>query len=304
LFLNSREDGACVFLQEDNLCAIHALYGPEFKPAFCREYPYVGALDPRGIAIVARPDCSGFHQTFESGTPLEQAIPAFAALSRPYGIRRFMPQHVPLLNGKAMALDDYMQLEQQMLRCIDDPTPPPEQAITAIREMLSQTLGESTPAPDMARAGVQALGLVQALAEALEASLNTPPGSDPVRRKMFQILSDTHTILQSAATQIADDPAPLNPSACAYFNLVLRTHILSKSVFSIGDLSTGLGLFLLGTRIARAAAASSPSPLAPAQLGPVFAPWARFTHNQAVQNLLSSAKVPLIELFLYSESRP
>jgi Fe-S-cluster containining protein len=33
--------GRCCFLRDDNLCAIHASFGPQAKPAICRQYPLV-----------------------------------------------------------------------------------------------------------------------------------------------------------------------------------------------------------------------------------------------------------------------
>ena len=45
-WLNHRDDGACVFLGEDNLCRIHAKFGPNGKPLACRVYPFL--LVPAG----------------------------------------------------------------------------------------------------------------------------------------------------------------------------------------------------------------------------------------------------------------
>lgn len=45
-WLNHRPDGACVFLGADNLCRIHAKFGPAGKPLACRVYPFL--LVPAG----------------------------------------------------------------------------------------------------------------------------------------------------------------------------------------------------------------------------------------------------------------
>ncbi len=47
--LAHRADGACVFLQEDGLCRIHARFGEAAKPAPCRIYPY--AFHPLGPSL-------------------------------------------------------------------------------------------------------------------------------------------------------------------------------------------------------------------------------------------------------------
>ena len=44
--LNQTADGRCVFLGDDNLCRIHAKFGPAAKPFACRLYPFV--LVPSG----------------------------------------------------------------------------------------------------------------------------------------------------------------------------------------------------------------------------------------------------------------
>ena len=47
--LAHREDGACVFLNEQGLCRIHAKFGEMGKPLACRVYPY--ALHPAGKTV-------------------------------------------------------------------------------------------------------------------------------------------------------------------------------------------------------------------------------------------------------------
>src|SRR5579863_3499514 len=47
--LAHRSDGACVFLNEQGLCRIHAKFGEPAKPLACRVYPY--AFHPAGKEI-------------------------------------------------------------------------------------------------------------------------------------------------------------------------------------------------------------------------------------------------------------
>ena len=47
-YLRQREDGACLFLQEDGLCRIHAKFGFHEKPVACRLFPFNLAPDARG----------------------------------------------------------------------------------------------------------------------------------------------------------------------------------------------------------------------------------------------------------------
>jgi lysine-N-methylase len=55
--LAHRADGACVFLDENGLCRIHAKFGEEAKPLACRIYPY--AFHPAGgkVTVSLRFSC-------------------------------------------------------------------------------------------------------------------------------------------------------------------------------------------------------------------------------------------------------
>ena len=41
IWLRQREDGSCVFLQEDGKCRIHAEFGFAEKPTACQLFPFV-----------------------------------------------------------------------------------------------------------------------------------------------------------------------------------------------------------------------------------------------------------------------
>ncbi len=47
-YLRQRADGACLFLQDDGLCRIHARHGFHEKPVACRLFPFNLAPDARG----------------------------------------------------------------------------------------------------------------------------------------------------------------------------------------------------------------------------------------------------------------
>ena len=47
-YLRQRPDGACLFLQDDGLCRIHARHGLHEKPLACRLFPFNLAPDARG----------------------------------------------------------------------------------------------------------------------------------------------------------------------------------------------------------------------------------------------------------------
>lgn len=55
--LNQHEDGACVFLDNDNRCRIHAEHGPEAKPLACRIFPFSLRPDDDALQASLRFDC-------------------------------------------------------------------------------------------------------------------------------------------------------------------------------------------------------------------------------------------------------
>lgn len=60
--LRQTSQGRCVFLDETNLCRIHAQYGADAKPLICRQYPIVGVQTESGARRGIDPGCySAFH---------------------------------------------------------------------------------------------------------------------------------------------------------------------------------------------------------------------------------------------------
>ncbi|MFO0872628.1 MAG: YkgJ family cysteine cluster protein [Phycisphaerales bacterium] len=50
-YLRQRDDGACIFLEPDGRCRIHAEFGLEAKPIACQLFPFSFAPGPDGVAI-------------------------------------------------------------------------------------------------------------------------------------------------------------------------------------------------------------------------------------------------------------
>lgn len=55
--LNKRDDGACVFLDDDNRCRIHAEFGEDAKPLACRIFPFSVRPTLNGWQASLRFDC-------------------------------------------------------------------------------------------------------------------------------------------------------------------------------------------------------------------------------------------------------
>ncbi len=57
-YLRQRSDGACLFLQPDGLCRIHAEFGFDEKPVACRLFPFNLAPDAKGVRAGLNFACS------------------------------------------------------------------------------------------------------------------------------------------------------------------------------------------------------------------------------------------------------
>ncbi len=56
-WLRQREDGACVFLEDDGRCRIHAEFGLENKPLACQMFPFVLVPREKGIQVALSYAC-------------------------------------------------------------------------------------------------------------------------------------------------------------------------------------------------------------------------------------------------------
>lgn len=77
--LNKRPDGACVFLDEDNRCMIHARSGEPAKPLACRIFPFSLRSVPHGWQASLRYDCPSVRSS--KGAPIAQYRAWLADLS-------------------------------------------------------------------------------------------------------------------------------------------------------------------------------------------------------------------------------
>jgi len=84
VLLAHREDGCCVFLNEEKRCRIHAKFGEEAKPLTCRLYPFGFVPAGDDVRTALRYDCPAVAENH--GRPLSEHRAALTAL---------LPQVVP-----------------------------------------------------------------------------------------------------------------------------------------------------------------------------------------------------------------
>jgi Fe-S-cluster containining protein len=108
-------DGHCVFLQEDNRCAIHARWGSKAKPWFCREYPFSIVEDEQGVSVTIRDDCGGFHKSMDQGDLVSEQLDDVFDIVRLVPRQRFAPQQVVILPGLGVSVANWLQVEFVLL---------------------------------------------------------------------------------------------------------------------------------------------------------------------------------------------
>ena len=285
-FLRQRE-GRCVFLRDDDLCAIHALLGPDAKPGFCREFPYYFVNDAARTIAVVRPTCGGFHETFRDGPTIGPQLDAVMALPRVVPIRTWAPEAVVVLPGVAIGADTWLTLEDRLLKRL---VGEPRACVATLREALVSMTG-SQPVPASPMLYGRALGaLLQALDHVLGQIASAGGGEDHQR----QFMAASHQRVRAALAAL-DHDEPLAEDTVDYTNLLLRSFILAKEFDAWGGVPEGLGVFLLGAEVARRAGGPSL-----AALGPHLAEWTAFRDNALITQLLRRAAPATRDLFLHA----
>lgn len=96
--LNHQEDGACVFLDANGLCRIHAKFGEPAKPLACRLYPYAIHPAANGLTVSLRFSCPSVVSNL--GTRVTAQRAELEQLCREVVPTDFRNRDLPVLAGK------------------------------------------------------------------------------------------------------------------------------------------------------------------------------------------------------------
>lgn len=108
------QEPACVFLNEDQLCTIHAELGATAKPITCRQYPFQFTRTPDGIFVGASFFCTSIRQN--SGRPMmEHALEILLELL-PEAVTSQVPDPIPLNGHESLTWEQYRSLEARFHR--------------------------------------------------------------------------------------------------------------------------------------------------------------------------------------------
>jgi Fe-S-cluster containining protein len=72
-FLN-RDGNRCVFLKDDMRCGLHAAFGAESKPSFCRRYPWAALTTIEGLKVYDQTECATFATSSRAGDSLAKQL--------------------------------------------------------------------------------------------------------------------------------------------------------------------------------------------------------------------------------------
>ena len=265
----THRDGACVFLQPDQRCFLHAHFGAAAKPGFCRIFPLRITEGPSGMTATVRPECSRYHRTHSRGAPISAAVSQLSGLSVP--ITRL--REVNLLPGQPLLLSDWPPLETRLLSALSGDGQP-EARIAVVRPLLG--LPPTSNEPGYHRASA-------ALVYALRAALADTEASDQ-RLALADILPRLSAL-----------PPPLSAADAAYSGVVFRGHVAAGAFQAHGSVTAGLGRVLLETILARWSLLHRGG-----TFGDALASWRRLTANPTLRPLLRAAAPALIDLVRFA----
>jgi lysine-N-methylase len=126
--LNTRDDGACVFLGPDNRCRIHAKFGSAAKPLACRIYPFM--LVPAGDhwRLGLRLSCPAAAES--AGRPLADHLAEVReyaeALEAGNGSLAVNAAPTPLQAGQVVPWSDLLRISTAISKLLGDTSAPPE----------------------------------------------------------------------------------------------------------------------------------------------------------------------------------
>ncbi len=155
-----RREGHCVYLQDDNLCGIHAVLGVECKPLGCRRFPFMIQPTPDGIVVGVSYFCTAAQQNV--GRPLAEHADHVREMLRHY--------RIPMVGDRPLDVYGESRMEWPAYRVLDGflmdgaPEPATAAALWALGTLLA------ADAPDLSADSVSA-ALLHAAAAPLQDDL-------------------------------------------------------------------------------------------------------------------------------------
>ena len=133
--LNHAAGGACVFLRDDGLCAVHKEFGEAAKPLACRVYPY--ALHParKGVTVSLRFSCPTV--AANGGAAVTSDAPAVREIARAvlpdgFGEGKHKAEPPEVAPGRRVSWADFDRIVAGLARPFEAPGPAAVQLLRAV----------------------------------------------------------------------------------------------------------------------------------------------------------------------------
>ncbi len=144
--LATRDDGACVFLDERGLCRIHGKFGEPAKPLACQIYPY--AFHPAGesLTVSLRFSCPSVVKNL--GKPVTEQEASLRDLARQVLPDNYKAAPPPeLVRGQKVGWPEFLECVDALDAMLDVPGTP---LVLRLRQILEwSTLLEQAPIPHL-----------------------------------------------------------------------------------------------------------------------------------------------------------
>ena len=267
-------DGHCIFLQEDQMCAIHARWGSRAKPWFCREYPFSVVEHEQGKSITVRDDCGGFHKSMDDGQNISEQVEEVLDIVRPVPRQQFTPQQVVILPGLGVSVLNWLQVEPVILDVCQSSA---VESVVAIRSALYKMAGREKP--NMGMNVQEGFAMMTTVLAQRIAQISVDPMMEDSKQYVLSILRGSRE-----QTSVSEDVEQ-------YFVRILRTRILSKSFARLGSLPAGLGFFLLEWHIFAHRGDRS-------VIGPQYSRWRRAIHLRPFWEHVRALQTPFSHIFV------
>lgn len=138
------ENHACIFLDEEGLCLIHARQGMTAKPDACQIFPYMIVNVPGSAPHLAmRTNCRSMHESWSDGASATAAIPDVKRLMKTHDSLK-IPKVIPVF-GRDRNPDQVRRWFRKLSRPLEPHGATPE-ALETIDELLKGRVAEARSA--------------------------------------------------------------------------------------------------------------------------------------------------------------
>ncbi len=120
-----KEDGSCVFLEEENLCGLHSELGGQGKPVGCQLYPYRPVRTPTGVYVSQSFACPPVVAGLDDNVEENRAHLAAVLSQFPDGAAELPDEEFPvsLTQRTKISWSSYLELEERLLQAYDSEKP-------------------------------------------------------------------------------------------------------------------------------------------------------------------------------------